>query len=1855
MQNTIRSIRVITTLLMASYLAACSMSADVGSIVDQNIDANSSRIELVSNGIATNDVSGAAVFRVYIVTSTGAAVGGFVPTLGVIGDGSNTASCAAVSGLYSECKVISDRAGEKIVSLENISAVKSAQALFTEPSSMVTITRLNDNAAANGTDSITFEFLIKNQSGVVQAGVHPHGRIVGTEKAIVNCTPSGSDGKAVCRFRSFEAGTFRLASAFLVATPYEMTFTAPKLVAATPRMDRDGAPTTIRVANPGPGAPVLESTPSDVTFDCDAPVGGYSECRVTSDSNTSVGTKVIRVTSPAGINEQIEVVVAEPYNSIVASPNNPATAPKADGSAPYEVIVDVKDASGNPIAGVVPVIDVIGSGDNQVTCQPSGADGKAVCQITSNTPGEKEIIVKSPATRETIKVTFQSASIVKDNPSPANGTSPIKIYVPMDSSIGEKPEITVTTSVSGAVSAVSCAPSIMNDDLGFAQSLCLVTANEPGNYTATITAPKAETLSLKFSDVKSTFRFATSTSNTASAGGGEVEVIVNLKNSLGLPRIGETPVLTARGSGTHVATCAASNSSGDALCTITNTTAGTKYISVSDPLIAGELAAQFTVSGAGFVADGSGSYPNVRTSVTDAQSYGVIYVNIGQTTSGLVPVLKLTGGGQLKSICEPSNGTGYARCLVQSDVVGDIEVALVEPSANTSAVTVAVSSNIESCSITNAAVAKRTWSGQATNDFTSWGACTVESCSTNYNISANACVAASRSCSPMPTGAAVGTQTWNSASDNTWGACTISSCSANYTISGAGAGNSCAANTVSCSSVSVALPTNATDGTTTWSGTAWGTCQATACSYPNKVASGACATGDNLPNLPLGFIDVTDQLMNTAITSNAITIAGIDIAVPISITGGISAYIETNRVPEAGYTNRGIDYPDLRSGDAVRIVSNSASTVTTATTVMVTVGAASAHPWTITTLSRTTPDTPVLTHVANEKSLKISWGANGAGNGNCKLQYQKDGSTWTDIAGFIGNCDATQAETTVALPGDGWTNNFASGVNVRIAMTSGGGIVHSFTNKLTCTPSSPLPQTDASASLDADCNGNWSDDLDNAAPTGGNFTIAAKDTATGGSSSATASNDITLNITCPTDQAGGVTYAVSETNSTPAGGSFGVCAATADFTLSAGTATKTVYMWFRDALGNTSASVSRSIVLDQAEPAGGSYTAPSFSSSLAVNLDIVCPAAEVGGTVAYGQDTVGAFEACPAGPNKSVTVNLTGVDGNKTLAVQFKDALGNATALDTKVVKLDRVAPAGGAVSIAEGANVNSRDVNLSITCPTDAAGNTPVMMAFGESAAPTNWATCAATQAFSIVGAGDGLKTIYVRFRDGSSNITSDLTATTTLDTGLPVGSFVIAEGALVGATGITLTVTCPGDVGAQMAYGLSAGPTNWTACASSQAMNLANVADGSQTVYMRFKDPAGNISASDVTQATTLDRTAPAGGGVTLATYVTTITDATVSLTCPTDAHGPIQVAYGNTTGPSNWESCAASKTLTLTAGADGSRTVYVKFRDAANIVTSEYTASTTLDTTVPSGGAFTITQGAYTATKDVTLNISACATDTNGPIEVAYGDTATPVNWETCSTGNKAYAIPDTEGAHTVYMRFRDAAGKVTTAVSNSTTLDKTVPAGGGVASGHTGNTGTAITVTVSASNDTGGSGMSAANGDYLLQVATTTLTGSTCGTYGAYADANVSETAAGTSYSYTGVAGNCYKFRYTVKDAVGNTKVYDEAAETKVYAPAVMTASPTSITGMNVTGPGSPAYGTEVTITYTNSGGVSATLKATALTWGSGGTNFEVTAGTTTCINNLVIAAGVTCVVKVRPKATANGALSDSIILNYDSAP
>lgn len=117
-----------------------------------------------------------------------------------------------------------------------------------------------------------------------------------------------------------------------------------------------------------------------------------------------------------------------------------------------------------------------------------------------------------------------------------------------------------------------------------------------------------------------------------------------------------------------------------------------------------------------------------------------------------------------------------------------------------------------------------------------------------------------------------------------------------------------------------------------------------------------------------------------------------------------------------------------------------------------------------------------ITHINGNRDFLINVTGLAITDSQCKLQYQKNGATWSDLSNdFL--CNADTGSVKFFLPTeDNWTNNFnaaGGGVSVRIVKSSDKSVVGVFSKKLGC-----INQGAASSqtpNIDENCNGRWDD------------------------------------------------------------------------------------------------------------------------------------------------------------------------------------------------------------------------------------------------------------------------------------------------------------------------------------------------------------------------------------------------------------------------------------------------------------------------------------------------------------------------------------------------------------------------------------------------------------------------------------------------------------------------------------------------------------------------------------------------------------------------------------------------------------
>jgi hypothetical protein len=455
-------------------------------------------------------------------------------------------------------------------------------------------------------------------------------------------------------------------------------------------------------------------------------------------------------------------------------------------------------------------------------------------------------------------------------------------------------------------------------------------------------------------------------------------------------------------------------------------------------------------------------------------------------------------------------------------------------------------------------------------------------------------------------------------------------------------------------------------------------------------------------------------------------------------------------------------------------------------------------------------------------------------------------------------------------------------------------------------------------------------------------------------------------------------------------------------------------------------------------------------------------------------------------------------------------------------------------------------------------------------SATPTNPATCGGNGSLALTFTNVPNGTYTITYSGGSFtnvNVTSNAATITTpagnfydlkitthgtcvstgtinalFDTTPPTAPSMTAEPVFTQGTSNTVASSTVTDAGVKcVEYEFCRNTTNTTtSCVSSgwtwSASNTFTTLSDGQIYYyfVRARDSLLNTTTWSASTSSTQDNAAPIWGSFTInnnATH-TSGTAVTLTTTCATDAGvGGVEVAYGNTSNPTNRTTCSANMAHTITAG-DGTKTVYMRWRDSFGNTSTEVTDTIVLDTTAPTGGSFYINSPTATATNNTNVNlITTCATDAGvGGVQVAYGNTSNPTNWSSCiGTVGIAFVLPAGDGTKTVYMRWRDSLGNTSTETTDAIILDQTAPTVPSMVAEPVFTSGTTNTVASSVATDAGVGGVQ-------YQFCRNTTNSSSSGCIGsAWLGTN--------SHTFSSLSdAQIYYYFVRSRDSVGNTSVW-----------------------------------------------------------------------------------------------------------------
>jgi len=321
-----------------------------------------------------------------------------------------------------------------------------------------------------------------------------------------------------------------------------------------------------------------------------------------------------------------------------------------------------------------------------------------------------------------------------------------------------------------------------------------------------------------------------------------------------------------------------------------------------------------------------------------------------------------------------------------------------------------------------------------------------------------------------------------------------------------------------------------------------------------------------------------------------------------------------------------------------------------------------------------------------------------------------------------------------------------------------------------------------------------------------------------------------------------------------------------------------------------------------------------------------------------------------ANGNESWNLSVDIPDGIRYIWARATDVEGDIQLASIRI-DIDTTSPSG-SITINEGAAFTpERRVSLALPA-SDAYRVASMMVSEDPVFAGAAWQDFCATVQWEL-SAGDGLKTVYARFRDANGWESGPVNASITLDTLPPSGTIDINGGAEFTRTGtVRLTLNATDESGVSdmlLANTPDFFGQDWLPFAPVYTWDLKSTG-GERTVYARFRDPSGHASPS--VHASIILDTVPPVFTFTIENGSTFARGTTVAVQLnATDNYrmGTMMLSTNSGFLGAEWAPFAPVSEWAFPPG-EGLSRLYARVRDAAENEPPSQPATITVDTVAP-----------------------------------------------------------------------------------------------------------------------------------------------------------------------------------------------------------------------------------------------------------------------------------------------------------------
>jgi len=403
---------------------------------------------------------------------------------------------------------------------------------------------------------------------------------------------------------------------------------------------------------------------------------------------------------------------------------------------------------------------------------------------------------------------------------------------------------------------------------------------------------------------------------------------------------------------------------------------------------------------------------------------------------------------------------------------------------------------------------------------------------------------------------------------------------------------------------------------------------------------------------------------------------------------------------------------------------------------------------------------------------------------------------------------------------------------------------------------------------------------------------------------------------------------------------------TAPFTITT-EGTTTVYYRSTDTAGNIETAKTQTVKIDKTQPTGSIIINDGAASTATTSVTLKLAATDATSGIANVRFSNDSVTYSPwQGYSTSTSATLTSGDGTKTVYAQFRDTAGLISTTYSDTINLAGIPPLTASATASSSQVTIGQSATLTVTA---SGGLAPLSYQWYEGTSAMSGQT--STQ-LTVTKSAAGLFSYYCKVTDSGSRTANSNPVSITFvvppQKQPPVARFVLSPSTQEVGKSMSFDGSSSSDSdGTIMGYAWDFGDGG-TASGVTSSHTYASA--GTLTVKLTVTDNDGLINSTTLPVTVT---SPPKLGSINIngGASSTNTTAVTLSLDASSSS-GVSQMRFSNdNVGWSDWQAYAAFASWTLSAG-DGTKTVYVQFKDNAGLV-SPFSDTITLQSESPEGG--------------------------------------------------------------------------------------------------------------------------------------------------------------------------------------------------------------------------------------------------------------------------------------------------------------